>query len=130
MRRLSLTFCWPMNSANRCGRSESSTTDSSLRLSGVVISARDIASHCVGNRRAAPCRAPTASNIPRRRTEVNAGRARSDERSQARETLGGILQRRLLFTEREPRERASIFLSREEARARHRGYADLLRHPL
>src|SRR5687767_2495401 len=45
MRRLSLTFCCPMNSLSRCGRSESSTTDSSASTSGVVISARDIATH-------------------------------------------------------------------------------------
>src|SRR4051812_3296328 len=44
-RRLSFTFCWPMNSSSRCGRSESSTTDSSERTSGVVISARDIGLH-------------------------------------------------------------------------------------
>jgi hypothetical protein len=40
MRRLSLTFGWPMNSASRCGRSDSSTALSSLRTSGVVISER------------------------------------------------------------------------------------------
>src|ERR1035437_1582868 len=38
----SFTFACPMNSASAFGRSESSTTDSSLRTSGVVISARDI----------------------------------------------------------------------------------------
>ena len=38
----SFTFGWPMNSASAFGRSESSTTDSSLRTSGVVISARDM----------------------------------------------------------------------------------------
>src|SRR6185437_5038582 len=38
----SFTFDWPMNSASAFGRSESSTTDSSLRTSGVVISARDM----------------------------------------------------------------------------------------
>src|SRR5687767_5613108 len=41
MRKASLTFCCPMNSASRCGRRESSTTDSSAMTSGVVISARD-----------------------------------------------------------------------------------------
>src|SRR6185437_10207491 len=40
MRRLSLTLAWPMNAASRWGLSESSTTDSSARDSGVVISAR------------------------------------------------------------------------------------------
>src|SRR3954471_285480 len=34
-----------MNSSRRCGRSDSSTTDSSERTSGVVISARDIGLH-------------------------------------------------------------------------------------
>src|SRR5262245_6027034 len=42
MRRLSFTLGWPMNSASRWGRSEYSTADSSVRTSGVVISARDI----------------------------------------------------------------------------------------
>src|SRR6516164_9266789 len=40
MRSASLTFAWPMNSASRCGRSDSSTTVSSAIASGVVISAR------------------------------------------------------------------------------------------
>ena len=37
--RLSLTFFWPMNSTSRWGRRDSSTTLSSARASGVVISA-------------------------------------------------------------------------------------------
>ena len=49
-RRFSLTFCWPMNSSSRCGRSESSTTLSSARTSGVVISARDIGLNYLGRR--------------------------------------------------------------------------------
>src|SRR4051812_45004415 len=42
MRRLSFTFCWPMNSASRCGRSDSSTGPSSASSSGVVTSRGDI----------------------------------------------------------------------------------------
>src|SRR5690606_25151710 len=42
MRRLSFTRDCPMNSASRCGRRDSSTTDSSGSSSGVVISVRDM----------------------------------------------------------------------------------------
>src|SRR6476619_5358303 len=55
-----------MNSASRCGRSDSSTTDSSAMTSGVVISARDIASHYLaGDER--PMRVSAPQNIPKKR---------------------------------------------------------------
>src|SRR5215217_1903121 len=71
MRRLSLTLRWPMNSASRCGRSDSSTTLSSARTSGVVISVRDMthATRVLGTSR----RFGTGLNIPRTHTEDGAG---------------------------------------------------------
>src|SRR5215213_29173 len=70
MRRLSLTLRWPMNSASRCGRSDSSTTLSSARTSGVVISVRDMthATRVLGTSR----QFGTGLNIPRTHTEDGA----------------------------------------------------------
>src|SRR6476646_1528868 len=71
MRRESFTFCCPMNSASRCGRSDSSTTDSSASTSGVVISVRVIVAYRVGRREAegkahaARDRAPRSLVFPR-----------------------------------------------------------------
>src|ERR1019366_1092719 len=67
----SFTFACPMNSASALGRSESSTTDSSLRTSGVVISARDMRANLAllqhGERRAdhVAGRAPRAGVLER-----------------------------------------------------------------
>src|SRR5215207_9272907 len=85
MRIDSLTFGCPMNSASRCGRSESSTTDSSERTSGVVISARVIYQIY-----------PEAGG----KREVF---RLSDSRRKLREPLCRPLQCLLLFAERKPR---------------------------
>src|SRR5512143_1438467 len=56
--------------------------------------------------------------------------ARLDGGAQPRQPFGRVVERLLLFTEGESHEIPAVFLARVEARARHRGDADLLRHPL
>src|SRR5689334_13297337 len=105
-----------MNSDSRWGRSDSSTTDSSLRLSGVVISARDITymeglipEYTPKHRRCHGSGDPDPSLRHAAPRDKRAVRLPLHCRPEPRETLGCIVQSRLLFTERESRPFAPVF---------------------
>src|SRR6478672_9168128 len=112
-RRLSLTLFCPMNSASRCGLSDSSTTLSSERTSGVVISARDMALTTSAGGFVIP-------NIARNSA---GGQGSSDRRSHRGQPVRRPLQRLVLLAEGEADERLPERTIGVEARPRHRGDA-------
>src|SRR6266511_4835910 len=106
---LSFTLGCPMNSASRCGRSDNSTTDSSLRISGVVISARVIAFECI----------PKIARKP----------VMSDLRRNRRQSFRRSFQRLRLLAESKACDRLTHCRLVVEARSRHSRHSHFLREP-